>query len=549
MPALPNHKRFAWGLLVALPLLLAGLLGSCARVVPPGGGPKDSLPPRLVRSVPSQGQTGYKGRTVSLEFDEWVAINGIMQQLIVSPVQDNAYTFKQKGRRLTLTFEKEFPDSATVFLNFRNAVTDINEKLPAKDLRLAFATGARLDTILVQGQVSALLTSKPVAGTTVGLWPWRDTTDIRRQRPQYLALADAQGIYRLENVRAGRYQLAAFTDANNNARWSGKREALAFVPGPLPVQGDTTVPLTLATVDEDAPRLERVAAAAGRQVEVRFAEGLQNLTALRNTDTIARQPTDATGATFRLYLPQAWADTLSLRLLAVDSTGNKTDTLVRIAPYKAPRGAKTDTAKVVLRARPEGPAAGNGYYLPTTATVTLPEPLRPGSALPTLALRADSQPKARTVKPTVNRFYNRLTFDLPVGATRFYTLYLGQGGLLASGAALRADTFNLPLLAEEQVGLIRGRLAAAFAHTILEVLNDQGVAVRTLYDAKTFELLGLPPGNYTFRLTVDENGNRKRDLPSYNQRTPGERVLPPTLPVQVKANWEVEVGDLFAAAP
>ena len=529
--------------------LLAGLLGSCARVVPPGGGPKDSLAPQLIRSLPSQGQTDYKGRTVELEFSEWVAVNGITQQLLVSPVQDNAYTYKQKGRRLTLTFEKDFPDSATVFLNFRNAVTDINEKLPAKDLRLAFATGPRLDTILVQGQVSALLTSKPVAGTTVGLWPWRDTTDIRRQRPQYLALTDAQGIYRLENVRAGRSQLAAFTDANNNARWSGKREPLAFAPAALLVQGDTTVPLTLATVDEDAPRLERAAAAPGRQIEVRFAEGLQDLTALRSADTLPRQPTDATGATFRLYLAQPWTDTLSLRMLATDSTGNRTDTLVRVAPYKAPRGARPDTGQVVLRARPDGPAAGNGYYLPTTATLTLPEPLRTGAPLPTLALRAVSQPKTLAVRARLNTFGNRLTFELPLGAAKFYTLYLGGGGILASGAVLRADTFNLPLLADEQVGLIRGRLAAPFAHTLLEVLNDQGLALRTLYDAQTFELLGLPPGNYTFRLTVDENGNRRRDLPSYTQRTPGEQVLPPTLPVQVKANWEVEVGDLFAAAP
>jgi hypothetical protein len=79
----------------------------------------------------------------------------------------------------------------------------------------------------------------------------------------------------------------------------------------------------------------------------------------------------------------------------------------------------------------------------------------------------------------------------------------------------------------------------------LELLNSKGVVQKQLFNAKAFVFMGLLPDTYTLRLTLDANKNKKRDLPSYTNWQLGEVVLPPSAPVQVKANWEVEVGTVF----
>ena len=537
-------------------LLLIGFFGlsfgwqGCARIVPPTGGPKDTLAPRLVNAIPAQGSTDFHGKTITLDFDENIAVNALNQQLIISPVQDNIYTYKLRGKRLELTFEKPFPQLATVFLNFRSAITDINEKTIAKDIRLAFATGPVLDTLHVGGIVTELMTSKPVKNALVGLWPDLDTTDIRKQRPQYLAVTDEKGIYHLENIRPNRYQLAAFADNNGNARWSGKREQMGFYPEPIDIATDTAFPLVLTTIDEEKPRLERTQAAPKAQAEVRFAEGIIKFDAFADGDSLPRQPTDGTLATFRVYFPQAWQDTLALRIHAVDSSGNVRDSTVRIGPYKAPRGARPDTGKpFTLRMQVEGNIGRGGYFLPAPAALTLPEPMAFTALPPRLLFRKDTQPETKPLATAFNIYRNRLAFSLPYSTAKSYTVFTPDGLVTAGRSPLKADTLPFTITTEEEVGLIRGKIGHQAAHTILELLSEQGVVLKTLYDAKTFELLGLYPGNYILRLTLDVNGNRRLDLPRYSTRTPGEVVLPPTEPIKVKANWEVELGPIFTEIP
>lgn len=540
-----HFKKLLFACLILVGALSVGL-GGCARVVPPTGGAKDTLAPRLVRSIPAAGSKNFHGKIVVLEFDEDVNVSNITQQLVISPLQENSYTYKVRRRRVELTFEKPFPDSATVFLNFRNGIVDLNEKTAAKDLRLAFATGEVLDTLMVSGTVTDVLTGKSMKEVMVGLWPDTDTTDIRRQKPQYLGQTGETGSFRLENIRKGRYQLAAIADYNGNAKWGGKREPVGFLPEPLQVDSDTTVAVSLSRVDEEKPRLEKTSPAPKAQAEVRFAEGLVRLDAYLGKDSLPRQPADNSGALYRIYLPKPWADTLRIQLVATDSAGNLRDTLARLAPYKAPRDAKPDTGKLpIMHFNTVAALGGGGYFLPATGALTLPEPMPFATEAPGFVLRGDSLKKTVKVKSTFNLYRNQVVMPLPFVQAKTYHLYVPKGLKTATGSPIADDTLDFSIATEEQVGLIRGKLDHPAKHTILELLNDQGVAVYTLYDASTFELTGLPPGTYTFRLTLDTNGNRQRDPAVYSRRFIGEPVLPPSSPVQVKANWEVEVGSIF----
>jgi hypothetical protein len=121
-------------------LILASLLTifSCAQFVPPTGGPIDKTPPKLLSSSPLTKTKNFKGRTINLEFDEYVDFTALKQELLIVPDPNTLYTIKQKDKNIILTFDKNFSDSTTYTLNFRNAIKDLSERNPTKNLKLVF---------------------------------------------------------------------------------------------------------------------------------------------------------------------------------------------------------------------------------------------------------------------------------------------------------------------------------------------------------------------------------------------------------------------------
>ena len=77
-------------------LLFAFYLLSCANVSSPTGGPKDTIPPSLIRIVPNQGQKNFHGSRIMLEFDEWLKLKNPKEEIIITPsVKDPNVTVKK----------------------------------------------------------------------------------------------------------------------------------------------------------------------------------------------------------------------------------------------------------------------------------------------------------------------------------------------------------------------------------------------------------------------------------------------------------------------
>ncbi len=56
----------------------------CANIVPPGGGPRDTLAPRVV-SISPDSTLQFKAQRVTFRFDEYVELDNVLEKLIVSP--------------------------------------------------------------------------------------------------------------------------------------------------------------------------------------------------------------------------------------------------------------------------------------------------------------------------------------------------------------------------------------------------------------------------------------------------------------------------------
>ncbi|MBO9573387.1 MAG: Ig-like domain-containing protein, partial [Chitinophagaceae bacterium] len=102
----------------------------CANIVPPLGGPKDTLPPVLVNVNPADSTLGFTGKKIILNFNEYVQLENIQKNLIVTPTPKVNPTIEQKLKTITITLRDTLEENTTYTIDFGRAIKDLNEGNP-----------------------------------------------------------------------------------------------------------------------------------------------------------------------------------------------------------------------------------------------------------------------------------------------------------------------------------------------------------------------------------------------------------------------------------
>ena len=200
-------------------ILLAAAIQYCANPIAPTGGPRDETPPQLDTSQSTTNyQTNFEKQTIELTFDEWVNLNDVFNQVVVSPPLDNRPEVRIKKKTILFEFAEEevLRDSATYTINFGEAIKDLTEGNPADNLRFVFSTGDFIDSLSVQGRIVDARTGEPVEGVLFNMYDELQDTVVRTRRPFYFAKTNKEGQFRVENVKSDTFKLFALKDANLN---------------------------------------------------------------------------------------------------------------------------------------------------------------------------------------------------------------------------------------------------------------------------------------------------------------------------------------------
>ncbi len=216
------------------------LLLSCSQPISPTGGKRDTIPPKLVKSTPTNKQTNYKSKTVDLEFDEYVVAENLQQKLLITP-DPGEYDSKLRPNGLRITFKKSLDSAKTYSLSFGDAIKDFSEKNPAQNLRIVFSTGQYIDSASVRGEVKDLLTNKPLLDVLVGMYPNSDTLNIEKVKPSYFTRSDSSGKFSIENIKSNTYQLIAFDDKNRSMTYNPKAERIAYLRDSTTLKDSTQI--------------------------------------------------------------------------------------------------------------------------------------------------------------------------------------------------------------------------------------------------------------------------------------------------------------------
>ncbi|MBR0310054.1 MAG: Ig-like domain-containing protein [Paludibacteraceae bacterium] len=222
----PYHLFSALGVCVAV-CMTAALSGCANRGTGPQGGPKDSIPPTLIRETPVNGTVNFTGKSIVLQFDEYVQLNNVAENVLISPPQQTPPVVKAIGKRVMVTFEEPLRDSTTYTIDFGQAICDNNEKVPLGNYSFSFATGAQIDTLAMFGRVINAEDLNPVQGVVVGVHENLADSAFSTEPFTRIGKSDTAGHFGVLNMRGGRYRIYALRDVSKDYLYQTS-EALAF---------------------------------------------------------------------------------------------------------------------------------------------------------------------------------------------------------------------------------------------------------------------------------------------------------------------------------
>lgn len=223
-----NCKQYIVALCACAAICLIAALSGCAnRGSGPQGGPKDSIPPRLIRETPLNGTCNFSGKTIVLQFDEYVQLNNVSENVLISPPQQKPPIVKAIGKKVIVTFEEDLRDSTTYTIDFGQAICDNNEKVPMGNYSFSFATGPYIDTLAMFGRVINAENLNPVQGVVVGVQEILDDSAFATIPFTRITKSDSVGQFGVLNMRGGKYRIYALRDVSKDYLYQPS-EALAF---------------------------------------------------------------------------------------------------------------------------------------------------------------------------------------------------------------------------------------------------------------------------------------------------------------------------------
>jgi hypothetical protein len=259
-------------------------LSSCANIIPPSGGLRDSLPPRLVSAFPKDSAVNVSVNTknITLTFDEYITLQEAFANLVISPVPSskNLPVTDYKLRNVTIKLKDTLEPNTTYSFNFGDAIRDVNENNIAKGFTYAFSTGGTIDYNTYSGRVLLAETGKPQEDSSLLVVLHRNLADtaVRKENPRYYAKLNGKGEFMFHNLPRGTFAVYVVADRFGR-RYNDSTQMFAFRNSPVTIS--TNTPYDTLYAFEEFKRtlpasLSRPSAANRDDKRLRYTASLDN---------------------------------------------------------------------------------------------------------------------------------------------------------------------------------------------------------------------------------------------------------------------------------
>lgn len=519
------------------------LLAACAQIVTPDGGPKDNRPPRVVKYSPDSAATNFRGKKIVITFDEYIALNDLNKQLIISPAVKRRPEVTIHRKDLVIEFKDTLEANTTYSISFGKAIRDITENNTLDNFRFVFSTGPYIDSLKISGTIVNAQTLRGEKNVLVMLY--RDTKDsvVFKKKPYYYTRTDDAGNYQITNLAAATYKIFALDDQGEDYLYNTSEERIAFSDSLINLRADRDS-VRMMMFREKSPKQFLVKAEQMGPGRIRFiynkpVEGFS--VAYVETFPGSMKPYTEVSATKDTL--NIWFSTIELD--SVTFITRSTEKILDTIPMKMQK-----VTKKPVRAGAQDPRALLVSTNASSGKILPGQQLRVQTSNPITALDSTKivlRVGRDTIRPNIQHTANSrvLRFNVTFPEDSSFFLFMAPGAI-KDVYGQRNDTVRQSFTV--QPARMFGNLSLKMPNLergnyLVQIVDDKDAVVRdtVINGPASLQFGTMPAGNYRVRLILDENGDGKFTPGNYLLNIPPEKVIYYATSVRVRAGWDMDI--------
>jgi hypothetical protein len=180
------------------------------------GGPKDTIPPVVLKEIPLANSKNVSPKRVEITFDEYVKIKDNGKDFIVSPPLKSSPLLFTRGKRVIAQYDSALTANTTYLFDFGSSIVDLNEGNPLGDYQLRFSTGDNLDSMHISGMARDAFTFDSIKNMKVILYKSDVDSLPFTTTPDAVARVSNRGFFVAEALKNQSYRVIALEDKNAN---------------------------------------------------------------------------------------------------------------------------------------------------------------------------------------------------------------------------------------------------------------------------------------------------------------------------------------------
>lgn len=518
-------------------VILVNLI-NCAKRGTPSGGEKDITPPVVTATSPDPFTTNFELQKIKITFDEYIKLNDLQKQLIVSPPLKNLPEIKPQGtaaKSLEIELKDTLLENTTYVLNFGQSIIDNNESNPYSFYKYVFSTGNYIDSLTLDGYVVDAVENKPDPFISVMLYEIDSTfTDsiIYQKPPIYITnTLDSATTFQLTNLKEGKYMLIGMKDVANNYLFNQKTDKIAFISDIVKIPTDSVYKLTLFK-EIDNFRAAQPSLIAENRIIFGYEGDYKDI----EIDLLSDAPND-----YKYHITKnRKTDSLNYWFtpFEADSLIFTVGTLKTIDTFTV--RIKELFADTLAIAQDRSKQFGIGEVVKINASTPIIKINKDSISV----INKDSISQKFT--STLDTLNNQISLKWETIPNERYTISIKENTFEDFFGNVNDTIINYGVTTKRlaDLGSIRVKLNNVKSYPIIiQLTNAQGEIIHETYSKKAkpfYDFSDITPANYLLRIIFDTNGNGKWDTGNYLKKIQPEKISYYPTEIELKPNWELE---------
>ena len=516
------------------------VISGCAKRGSPTGGPLDSIPPVLINASPKINSINFDSKEIRLTFDEFVKLENVDEQLIISPpINKNSYEVKPLNgvtKKVFLEFIDSLETETTYSINFGNSIKDNNEGNPLTFFSYVFSTGETIDSLYVRGNISDAFDKETDDYISIHLYRidsiFNDSI-IFNNRPTYISNSLDSTYYQFKNIKEGKYLILAIKDIDNNYFFDPFYDKIGFIDSLITLPGDSIVNFKLfkeeTSIIWDKPHFinsEKIGFGYYGKLDLKNIKIESSLPDSVNYTYTKENEKD----TLIFWLSRNSFDSLNFNLIEKDTT--------KLVTVKFERAKDTLIDSLSI-----SPKTANIIHFKETFKLSSNIPLK--NIEDSLITVRDIDSLIVPFTTSINDNLDQIDIKFEVSPSDNYRLLILPEAIKDIRGVSNNDTLQYNVVSqslEDYGNVYLDVIRNSNSKFILQMIDSNGDVIRVFKNVNqdaTYNFDYVRPGKYIFRLIEDTNNNDKWDTGNYLKKIKPERVYYFSNELEVRANWDL----------